>query len=414
MKRGLDWGHFVRHHWEKTPALLSLGEPVAPPDQVFRTVVEASEPFRFGTRFKALPNVKFLAGSAQLRSPGKLLPGDGDRDVDGYVRRVASKVGKRQFQLLVEQPLLLDFALWDRLRVFVRGLLERVGFPVLPIVSDVFLGDFARAPQGLARRPHHSVFTLVLQGRLRVRVWKRLWGESPNEAVDFRRHLSEATTLEAGAGDVLYAPSRSWHLEECRGSCMAVRLWIPVKGSRPADAVKDVLVTLLGQQLPQEGAVPYLEYPWRRRRGGAGASVPSLVRTAEGLEELARGPELLQALRIIWAQRVSACGLEPVPPPHEAPPLEDSTLVRGAPHGRVVRMQDSPGQWIWAVNGHAFPMPGSTEALQVLESLESGDAVRVGELCRVARRAPQRTELRRLLETLHALRALEVVSGVEG
>jgi hypothetical protein len=220
MRSGLDWAKFVRRHWEKAPAHLSLGAPVIPPEQAFQSIITASEPFRLGTRFRALPDVRFFVGAAQLRSPGKLLPGARERDADSYLRRASAQLKQKGVQLLVEQPLLLDFSLWNDVRGFVRGLLERVGVPVLPIVSEFVLGNFARSPQGVVKRLHHSLLILVLHGRVRVRVWKKLWGDSPNETVDFDRHLSEATTLEAQAGDILYVPSRSFHIEECReGAC---------------------------------------------------------------------------------------------------------------------------------------------------------------------------------------------------
>ncbi|WNG34885.1 hypothetical protein F0U61_15435 [Archangium violaceum] len=409
MRSGPDWEKFVPRHWEKAPAHVPFGRPIVPPAQAFQSIITASEPFRFGTRFRALPDVRFFVENAQLRSPGKLLPGARERDVDSYIRRASALLGQKGFQLLVEQSLLLDFSLWNDVRGFVRGLLERVGVPVLPIVSDLFVGNFARSPQGVAKRLHHSVFILVLHGRMRIHVWKKLWGDPPNETVDFDRHLSDATTLEAQAGDILYVPSRSFHLEECRAQCMALRLWIPARGSRPTHVVKELLTKFMDHRLPHDHTVPYLEYPGRRRKG-ARAPVEPLVRAAGAFEEVARSPELQQALRVIWARRVSACGLEPAPPPREVLPLDDSSLVRGAPRSHIVRMLDSSGQWIWAVNGHVFPGSDSPEAAQVLESLESGAALRVGELCRVARRGARRTELRELLETLLALRGIELVS----
>ncbi len=396
MSRAPDWARFVRRHWEKTPARLSLGQPLIPPEQAFQAVVAASGPFRFGTRFGTLPDVRFFVGEAQLRAPGELLPNEEDRNVGAYVRRVAAARGREKFQLLVEQPLLLDFALWDGVRGFVRGLLERVGVPVLPIVSEVFLGNFARAPHGAVRRPHHAVFTLVLQGGLKV------------------RHLPEATPLEARAGDVLYTPSGFSQLEACRGSCLALRLWLPVRGARPSEAVKDVLVRLLERRLPEADEVPFLDYPGRRPRAGAATSIEPLERVASGLEALTHGEDLQQALRVIWTRRVSACGLEPAPPPREHPPLEDAHLVRQAPNTHVVRMPVGAGQWIGAANGHAFPLHGHDEVAQVLQSMESGATLQVGELCRRARRGSRREALRTLLETLHALRAIDIVSEARG
>ncbi|WP_255208491.1 hypothetical protein [Myxococcus sp. AM009] len=83
---------------------------------------------------------------------------------------------------------MLDYAQWERVRAFVDGVLAQVGVPVLPIVSDLWLGRFGEPPQGAARREHHARFTA-----LRARQWTK----------DARK----ARTVEAQAGDVLYAPS---------------------------------------------------------------------------------------------------------------------------------------------------------------------------------------------------------------
>jgi hypothetical protein len=409
MSRAPDWKSFVRRHWEKSPAHLPMSAPVVPLEGAFRSVVSACAPYRFGTRFRALPDVRFFVEDSQLTGPGLLLPGEDDAGPAEHVRRASAALEGKKFQLFIEQPFMFDFALWDSLRGFVRGLLEHVGVPVLPVVSDLILGNFERTPRGVTKRPHHALFTLVLQGRLRVRLWESLWGTSPNETVDFDRHLDEATTLEAGAGELLYTPSHCWQLEEALGDCLAVRLWIPVQGSRPTDAVKSLLVALLERRLTHDETVPYLPYPWRRPRGGR-TSVETLEQASDALHGLTREPDVQQALRIIWARRVSACGLEPVPPPDKAPPLRDSHRVRSAPSANIVRMQDGPGEWIWAVNGHAFPGLGAPAAKRLLQALASDEPRSVAELTRLARSEGARE----VLETLHRLRGLQVVSGEEG
>ncbi|MBE4749069.1 hypothetical protein G4177_12945 [Corallococcus sp. ZKHCc1 1396] len=414
MSREPDWESFVRRHWEKAPAHLSLDVPVVSPEQVFRSLVAVCAPFRFGTRFRALPDVRLFVETAQLGAPGPLLPGEDDAGVSDYVRRASAGLGGRPFQLFVEQPFMFDFTLWDPVRRFVRGLLERVGVPVLPIVSELLLGNFPQNPRGVAKRPNHALFTLVLHGRLRVRLWEKLWGDAPGETVDFDRHHADATTLEAGEGEWLYTPSRLWHLDEARGDCMALRLWVPVQGSRPTDAVKEVLVALLEARSAHDEAVPYLPYPWRRPRKGKRTTAPPLERTADDLEALLRSPDVHQALRIIWARRVSACGLEPAPPPDKAVPLRDTDLVRGVPSADIIRMGERPGPWIWAVNGHVFPGMGTAVAQEVLKALASDEAHAVGELRRLARRGAQREELDAVLEKLQRLRALQVVTREEG
>jgi hypothetical protein len=404
----VDWDRFVDRDWDRRPARLRRhlpGPPVSPED-AFRAVAAACAPFRAGTRFRALPDARFFVEDAQIRAPGSLLPGPRDRGLDGYHRRVAGRLRGRRYQLFVDQPLLVDFPLWARVRDLVAGLLERVGVPVLPIACDLAIGDFARTPRGFSKRLHHSVVALVLRGRLRVRLWEELWDSPPNEIVDFDSHAESAMTLEAGAGDILYWPARFWHIEECveraRG-CMVLRLWIPSHGARPTDAIKETLADLLADKLGGDGAVPYLRFSPR-------AAARPLARAADRLAELSRGAELTQALRVEWAKRVSACGLEPVPAAREAAPLRPTDLVRADPGGRAVRMPGGRGEWIWAVNGHAFALQGHRAAERVRRALESGEPVRVGDLCRPERGGTSSNGIQVLVDLLHRLRAISIVA----
>ncbi|WP_434346465.1 hypothetical protein [Myxococcus virescens] len=390
-----DWARFASTHWEQSPTRLRLGTPLIPPEQAFRGLVSISAPFRFGTRFRALPDVRFFADTSRMRAPGTLLPGEQDADATAYLQRVGRELGAaRGFQCFVEQPLMLDYAQWERVRAFVDGVLARVGVPVLPIISDLWLGRFTEPPQGAARREHHARFTAVLHGRLRVRQWTK--------------DAHKVRTVEARAGDVLYAPSHVWQEEASDEGALVLRLWIPVRGSEPLEAVKALAVKLLEAQGEADDTVPYLPFPGTRGR----TPVPRLAHTASALRAVTHGPDLRQLLRIAWAQRVSASALEPVPPPRALEPLEEDAYVRKTPPGRVVQMLDSPGQWLWAVNGHAFAGPGPFAA-HVLDALAPGVPVRVGALCGLGRGASQREQVRALLETLHALRGIERVPAKE-
>jgi hypothetical protein len=414
-RRELDWDRFVDRRWERAPARLParLGGPPIRPDDAFRAAAAACAPFRAGTRFRALPDVRFFAGDAQIRAPGALLPGPRDRAVDDYHRRIARQLGGERFQLFIDQPLVVDFPLWAGVRDWITDLVARVGVPVLPIACDLAIGNAARTPRGLARRPHHAVLALVLRGRVRVRLWERLWGDPPNELVDFDRHEGEAVTLEAAAGDVLYWPARFWHIEQHVGraadASMLLRLWIPTRGARSTDVVKEVLADLLDGALDQDGAVPFLPFPPR----GEAPAAP-LARAAAGLAELSRAPALARALRVVWARRVSACGLEPVPAAREAArPLDLSDLVRADPRGRPVRMPAGGGEWIWAVNGHAFALAGQRVAARVLRRLDGGGPVPVADLCR-AEGGGWSAGARALVDELHRLRAIDVVDPGAG
>lgn len=115
MRPAPDWARFASTHWEQSSTRLRLGAPLIPPEQAFQGRVSVSAPFRFGTRFRARPDVRFFADTDRLRAPGTLLPGEQDADATTYLQRVGRELGAgRCFQCFVEQPLMQDSARWER------------------------------------------------------------------------------------------------------------------------------------------------------------------------------------------------------------------------------------------------------------------------------------------------------------
>jgi hypothetical protein len=394
----IDWDALACTHWARDPAKLRARGTGLSPALAYDAIARASEPFRLGTRFRAIPDVRFYRGDDQVRSPGTLLPGPADRSLAHYLKRA----GKRPFQLVVTHPLTIDFALWSCVRDLLHGLFARVGYPVLPVVSELILGTFACTPRGFTKRLDHAAITVVLAGRLRTRLWRALWARSPNEIRDFDSHPPD-TVLEAGAGEVLYWPADRWHLDDAVEPGLALRLWIPVASRRAPSAVKQVITELMAERLgTSTGApVPYLRYAAGR---GAGAAVAPLQRASEVLAELARGPALMRELAILWTRRVSACGLEPAPAPL-AISLAPGDRVRRDPRTEIVRMRRC-GESIWAMNGHAFALRGRGERAlrRIVASIEHRDG-RVDVLC------GGDANLRAALELLAELRALAVTSA---
>ena len=413
----IDWDPVVRAHRERRAVRLRAGRRLAiSAERAFAAAVAASAPFRLGTRFRAAPDVRFHAGDDLVRAPGDRLPGPEDGSLDAYVARITGSAGPAgrsapgaPFQLVVTHPLVIDFALWAEVRDLVRGLFAQIGAPVLPVVSELVLGTFARSPRGFTRRMRCAVVTIVLAGRLRARLWRTLWQRSPNEIreLDELRELREHppdAVLDARAGDVLYWPADRWHLDEAVAPCLALRLWIPAAGSATASVAAQLLGELVADRLGASagGAVPYA--PIARPRTGA---PPRPLRDAGRLlGELARGPELPRELAILWARRVSACGLEPVPAAR-AIALSPTARVRRDPRTPIVQLRWC-GESIWAANGHGFALRSGERALRsVLAGLERCDAS-VAELCRGD------AGLRGALELLAELRALAVAEPGAG
>jgi hypothetical protein len=290
------------------------------------------------------------------------------------------------FQLVVTHPLVVDAALWSEVRDQIRPLFARIGAPVLPVVSELLIGGFARSPRGFTKRMDCAVVTLVLAGQLRARLWRAVWQRSPNEIRDFDAHRP-AQTLTARAGDILYWPADRWHLDEALAPCLCLRLWIPTAGRRAVSAVAELAAELATARLGDD--TEGLDPPASRRPDASDARAPArdlldgrseLHRASRALRAIARGPALARELAIQWARRVSACGLEPVPAPR-AIALSPTARIRRDPRTPIVRLRWR-GESIWAANGHGFALRRGERALQrVIARLARSDA-EVGALCR--------------------------------
>ncbi len=357
--------------------------------EAFRTVVATSAPFRAGTRFFVFPDVRFFVEGAQIRLPGTLLPDSSDATVEKYFCRMMQRPGAGSFMLSVEQPLMSDFRLWAKTRALAIELFERIGWPVLPVTSELALGHFSRALSGNQRKDH-SLFALVLSGTLTA--------------------VLDGTRVERRAGEVLYVASPSSLREERWEECMVLRLWIPTHERSALLAMKDLACELLQEVFSESAAVPYAPFPPRQHRDGSSAPLEPLLTTARGLDELAKGSRFTDALRVAWAKRVSAAALEPAPPPKRHRPLEASDEVRPAPHGSIVRISRGPGQSICAVNGHAFSVSDHPVATRMVEALASGERRRGGDLLALARRNAERRFALALLERIHDLRGVNRVN----
>jgi hypothetical protein len=355
----VDWADFAARNWHKSPALLAGDTPPVAAQRAWDLIVEAAAPFRSGTRFATLPDVRFFGSEGQLRAPGELLPGSGDPTFEQYSRRMAGG----PYLVTIRKPLQLDFGLWSDVRDLIEPLWREVGVPTVSLVADLTLAHDLSEPRGTGGEPSHAVFTWVLDGKL------------------------QAGTLRGSAGDLLYWPAAQ-EPDSIRGEdCLALRLLVPTDTRLATEVVTEAVGYLL-QRRRESDDVPYLPYPPPHE-----PVMAPMATLATELAELTTGPELERHLRIQWAKRVSAAGLEPVPDSRPSD-LAPGPLVRATT--RIVRMPADNGGWVWAANGHAFAV-GGTAAEKVIDQLRAGP-VRVGD-----------DALLPLFRKLHTLRAIDVV-----
>ncbi|GLZ76459.1 hypothetical protein Afil01_12660 [Actinorhabdospora filicis] len=322
----MNWSSFAEKHWEEGPALIA-GSPPVDPARAFTLLATSAEPFRTGSRHRVLPAVRFHQGDGRSAAPGDMLPAPGE-DLTGYAARVAGPDG---WLIEAEQPLFLDWPLWSAVRDLLDGLWREVGAPVAPVVAELTAGDaWSRAP---GTGETHAMLTWVLAGRLRTRL-----GEE---------------TLEAGAGDLLYWPAGTVHADEYTEPTLTLRVHVPTDPRMATMHARETLIELMDAGYGDD-RVPYV-----------GDGPFPLARTVDLVSGIVDSGELTRLLRLRWAARRSAAGLDPAPAPRP-PELPEDCRIRVT--GEVLRVRAGNDGVVWAANGHAFTLRGS-DAGRILRRL---------------------------------------------
>ncbi|MEU6718915.1 hypothetical protein ABZ897_46250 [Nonomuraea sp. NPDC046802] len=399
----VDWALFGQRYWDNQPARLRARPPVGL-DQVHALTVQSCAPFRAGTRFWVMPDVRLLVGDGWLRAPGTRLPDTTDRTLDDYLDRLDADTSGRGYLLTVRQPLLLDFAMWSAVREAIRGLWRAVGWPNLPVLAEVLIGDRFTQHVGAAEAPTHAALTWVLHGRMDVRLWDERHGPPPSAIADPDHDLDGVRTMSADAGELLYWPGDQRHVDTYRERCVALRLRIPVDRRLPFTTLRDLLADLVHGRQGNDETVPYFPFGPGSRVDEQGGVLPHLTALGDELRAVVDGEALRRMLRVRWAALRSAGGLEPIPVPREGVPMTGQTRVRRS--SEIVRMPDGPDHEVWAVNGNVFTLPRAAGD-RVFAALGDGEESGVAEVCRAI--GGEEKSVLALLDKLYRLRGIDVI-----
>ena len=355
----------------------------------WRALRTACAPFRDGTRFRVLPDVRFWRDAARLRAPGAALPGPSDRTLAAYRARLADDGGSADtsadtstFALRVDEPLLADALLWQAARALLRDALGADTIPVLPVAATLTLhaGD---APAPWTWPAGHTRLMAVLDGALRL-----------------------ADGRIVASGDALWWPAGAGAPPDDAGALL-LSLCIATDPATIAQAVAEAtearLRDLLERQWPDDGAVEMQPYPPTLGARGL-APPPALRAVAQALSASSLHDALAEALEFDACLRASSRGLLPIPGRQRAP-LADDARVRLHGDGVIRRLLDDR-RWLLAVNGHAQCIEAGAAWRRAWTGLCSDAPQRVGDLLG---RARDRDAMRAALDALHAQGALEVI-----
>ncbi|MEU6657718.1 hypothetical protein [Streptomyces sp. NPDC046821] len=375
------WIRFAEAHWGREPVAVPFA-PGLRPEQAYRVIAAAC----------AAPAsaVHFATARGRLPTPGTLLPGPDDRDLNTYANRLGRQLDESGWLLSARQPLWRDFEIWSRVRDLLAGLWGAVGRPALPVTAELSVGQHCAGPDAPAPRPGSIALTWVLDGTMTVRLWPE--------------HTGTEFQLTAGAGDLVYWPAGCRHLDHYLDRCTTLRITVPAHPAAALTHVRELIAERMQQDSVYAGAPAALPFPPPAGPDGRIGAAEPVAGAARLFSRLAAGPELPRELRITWAARHSAAGLEPVPPPRAASRVDPGVRMRAS--AELFRMPDGPGRAVWAANGHTLPVEGAA-AERVGDRLGSGAAFTARELARETGTPAE--ALVPLLSDLYRIRAIEPV-----
>lgn len=409
-----EWRRLADGFWGREPARLS--GPL--PDRAgidlrrcFATMATAAEPFRSGLRMRAVPNVRFFTEAGRVPGPGDLLPGPEDHDLTAYADRLRddgrlrTDDGSASWLLTVDDPLVIDVALWLAFRDFLDGLWRLVGHPVLPVSVQFALGHGYTRRDRVALPPEAAGLMWVLHGNCEIRLWREGARTDPDPE---RPNL----VLHGRTGDLLTWPADFRVAEVFADECLVVKLSVYGAGRSALANVKNLLAVLI-EESPDyvEQNVPYLPSPAPADPDGSVPVVERIDQIGSLLHQVTRGGHLRQRLGGQWARLRSASGLEPVPQPLPDSTLEHDDRIRVV--SEIFRLPEEGERALWAVNGNLLPVAGAA-AERIRDVLPRGLEIGISELCRAVGAGERNQAVLSLLRKLHRLHAVQPVPRDQG
>ncbi|MFD7020175.1 hypothetical protein [Streptomyces sp. NPDC059928] len=354
----MTWDGFAAQYWGRRPARLTAPAPM----DAARAHELVAELFRAGTVYRALPKVRLHTSRGWLGAPGRLLPDADDKSARQYLARAGAELTVPGLLLSVRQPLYLDHGVWAAVRDDLAGLWRVVGWPCLPVESELTEAEQFTWDRGMGAPCEHAVLVRVLEGVMEVELWPEVG--------------SEPVELTASEGELLYWPEGYRSRERHARRCVTLRVQVPRAQRLATAAVRTLLADAVHDRLGHDGAVPLLPFPAPTPPDGPTPVAPELARVGEAAGAAPAEGAPPRALRARWAALRSTAGLDPAPPPRPSAPPASRRRFRVAEE--IVRIPDGPGRWIWAAGGHAFPVGGAA-GVRLAEQLTPGRELTVAE-----------------------------------
>jgi hypothetical protein len=374
-----QWRKFAAHYWERSVVTMPSinSEPLVDEQTMFLTLVRAAGLYLLGARYVRF---SFWIDCVETKDFADLLPKEEDETLLGYDQRLKEQLQNREYTVLLADLHLYDEAIWNRVRVFLRGLYRQVGTPCGGVDTGVFFGRYSHTPFGV-HRGQMSVITSPTIGVKHFRLWPRGYGdahEDIRDSLSYPNHVSAGLELSAAATDILYWPSDFWHIAEGTGTFTAA-LNIGFWWERPP--LSRVLMEM-SQQLADEISPPTdqrvsLVYTEKAPRTLADA-LPTETRAAlEATRRVIASSRMEEALILESLRMRSADEFRDIPPPADFSPArwEAGTVVKRVPECFVLFVTGSDDEIYVAANGHLLKTQNHERVNRFLKEIESDESI---------------------------------------
>jgi hypothetical protein len=325
-----DWDELVARWWERRVVVFrGVGAPFTLPDTFACAVAAGRRQLGQTYDLAARRDAQFSIDGQAQAFVAHWLPVARDRSFAGYAARLAGELDDRRHALLISRFHSHEHGVWSAARAMFAPLWQRIGLPLTGAISTLFHGDYEATPTGV-HRDRFTTMLFALAGRKRMRFWPvRPWTEPVTTVTGYEAYLATSFAVEVGPGDVLYWPSRYYHVGEAAGGVSTtVNVGIPIDEHRASFVVDDVVSSSGdGVDLPEAERRPGRLAPRHAPlvRGAITASgrlaphLPAPLTAAIAELQRRTAPAALAAhTRALWHARQAAGGFEPVPPPRRA------------------------------------------------------------------------------------------------
>ncbi|KAE9624744.1 JmjC domain-containing protein [Parasedimentitalea maritima] len=245
------WREFAEQYWERASGAFPgvFASPPIPPSMAFEAAVGLADAARSGN---VITDPCIWLDGQKLPDPVPHLPMKSDKTFEAYGSRLRRETGAREYTALFPELHYYDARLLRAARQILRDVVGACGLPSGWSDTALFVGDYERTPFGIHYGPM-SVLTVPVIGRKTFRVWTEEEIAMHQELVGVTRYdagQSRSKLLNASPGDLVYWPSREWHIAEAEAvdgptAALSFGFWTSHRECHPLRQVAKISERLL-------------------------------------------------------------------------------------------------------------------------------------------------------------------------